>query len=65
MNAGGGASSSSSLAAASGGAAEPQLRPYCHWVHLLLTILTAGLWLSDVFVEAKRYSVFGSHPVAS
>lgn len=45
MNAGGGASSSSSSAAASGGATEPQLRPYRHWLHLLLTVLTAGLWL--------------------
>lgn len=45
MNADGGASSSSSSAAASGGATEPQLRPYSHWWHLLLTVLTAGLWL--------------------
>ena len=39
MNAGGGASSSSSSND------SMQLRKFPHWIHILLTIFTGGLWL--------------------
>lgn len=39
MNAGGAA------AAASSGGDSAQLRRFPHWIHIILTILSAGLWL--------------------
>lgn len=46
MNAGGGAAS----AAASGATPFGQLRRFPHWIHILVCIISAGLWIPGYFL---------------
>ena len=43
MNAGGAAASASAAAAAAGG--SEALRRFPHWIHVILSILSGGLWI--------------------
>lgn len=61
MNAGGGGGSAASASSASsaGEGSGSLLRGFPHWIHILLTVLSAGLWI-PVYILAylfrnKRY----------
>ncbi|MBX3597958.1 MAG: hypothetical protein KF874_10365 [Rhizobiaceae bacterium] len=56
---GGGGASSSAAAAVGSAAADLGLRRFPHWIHILVTLLTTGLWLPGYLLmywfRNKRY----------
>jgi hypothetical protein len=59
MNAGGAAAAASSASSSSSGGEGNLLRRFPHWIHILITIVTGGLWfpvyLLMYLFRNKRY----------
>lgn len=61
MNAGGGGGGAAAASSASSSGDGSLLRSFPHWLHILLTIVTGGLWLPVYvlmyFFRNKRYYI--------